>query len=328
MKNENTRTLVFGAMMVAMTAILMLTCRYVPMLSIFGAFVCGIPMAVFAAKSGFKLLIPATIAVFAVLVFIDGNFVSAASTLLMSVVPGVVAGYTLGRKKPFFIILFATCVAVCIGWLFELLVLKVLIGSGIDEIIKETLSQMKIYMDSMLNSLNGSEISALKVPPEKFISLALETVEFTIRLYFPSLVIVSSMVTGYIIIRISGFVINRAQIANVKSVPFSFLRVPRSMSVVAIICYIIYIFLDQKSTTWPIFANLVMILYVIIGICGLSVIDFKLKKKITSGLLRFIIYAVIFLFASALMGIILSILVLVGIMDVNRDFRHIETTGE
>lgn len=325
MKNKNTKMLVFGGLMVALTAVLMLACRYMPVLSVLGTFICGVPMAVFAAASGFKLLIPATIAVFALSVLIDGNLISAASMVFMSVVPGIAAGFMLGRKKSFFAGLFVTCLAVCVGWIFELLVLETFLDSGFDEIIGEVLSQVKTILNTLVGSLDKSTTESLKVSPEQLVGLAMEMVEFSTRLYLPSVVILSSMVSGYIIIRISGFVISRAHICDVKILPFSHLRAPRNMSVVAIIFYIIYIFLNQNSGLWPVFANLVLILYAIIGTCGLSVIDFNLKAKINSGLLRFLIYAGVFFFGSTLMSIISTILILIGIMDASRDFRRIGT---
>ena len=55
-----------------------------------------------------------------------------------------------------------------------------------------------------------------------------------------------------------------------------------------------------------------------------SVIDFKLKVKIPSGFLRFLIYALVFIFGSALMGVVSSVLIVIGILDASHNFRGIE----
>ncbi|MDO4744498.1 MAG: DUF2232 domain-containing protein, partial [Clostridia bacterium] len=145
---------------------------------------------------------------------------------------------------------------------------------------------------------------------------------------FPSFVIISSMFTGYIIIRLSGFIIRRARLANIENLPFSMLKAPRSMSLIAIVFYSFYIFMSRESEIWPVIANVVMILYTIIGICGLSFIDFKLMKKIHSGFIRFIIYLAVFFLGGALMSIISNILIIIGILDGTRDFRGIGNSGE
>lgn len=328
MKKENINTLVFAAMMIALTAVLFLVCKYMPLFSVFSTFVCGIPMAVFAAKNGLKSVVPTLIAIFAISVIIDGNVISALSMLFMSVIPGFAAGYMQGRKKTFFESLFAVCFAVCIGWVFELLMIEVFAASGIEALLDQVMSEMKVATNSLVDKMDSSLTENMKVSPEQAMNMILDAMKFTMQLYFPSLIVISSMITGYIIIRVSGFVLNRARILDTKAMPFSHLKAPRSMSTVAIICYLFYIFWNQESNFWPVLANVVTILYTIIGICGLSVVDFKLKAKVKTGVLRFFIYLAVFLFGGALMGIISSVLVIIGIMDVNRDFRMIEKSRE
>ncbi len=328
MKKENIKTLVFAAMMIALTAILLLVCRYMPVFSVFGTFVCGIPMAVFAAKNGLKSVIPTLVAIFAISVIIDGNVISALSMIFMSVIPGLAAGYMQGRKKPFFESLFVVCVAVCIGWIFELLMIEIFAPLGIEALFDQVMNEMKLATNSLAGMMEGTLSENLKVSPEQAVDIILETMKFTMRLYFPSLIVISSMVTGYIVIRVSGFVLNRARILETKNPLFSYLKAPRSMSTVAIICYLFYMLWNQESNFWPILANVVTILYTIIGICGLSVVDFKFKAKIKNGVLRFFIYLAVFFLGGALMSIISSVLVIIGIMDVNRDFRMIEKSRE
>ncbi len=328
MKNKNTKTIVFGALMVALTAVLMVVSRYIPLFSVFGTFVCGIPMAVFAAKYDFRALVPTVIAVFAVSVVIDGNFISAASVLLLSIVPGATAGYMLGKNRPFFISLFGTCLAVCVGWLFQLFVIEVLMDQGINEIFGEVLKQTEAVLTQTIGQIDKSAMNSSATSPEEILKLALETTEFVMRLYFPFLVVLSSMITGYIIIRVSGFVIKRTGSANIRLVPFSEIKAPRSMSFVALLCYMVYVFTDEKSNMWPVLANVVAIIYTIIGVSGLSVVDFKLKAKVPSGGLRFLIYALVFFLGSAFMSIIYMILIVIGITDASRNFRQIGIDGE
>lgn len=321
---KETKGLREGAMMTALTAVLILLCRYVPILSLFGTFICSLPMAALSARNGFKVLIPSVIAVFVMSIFIDGNAISAAMTLFMSVIPGVVAGYMLGRKKPFYIALFGTCLAVCVGWIFEILMLEMFLDSGIDKILDETMKQLQTVMNTMIKSLGEDMPKNEQLNPTKLAAVMLETAEMTIRLYFPAFVVIAAMITGYIILRLSGFLIRRARLANVETLTFAMLKAPRNMSLVAIVCYIAFIFIDPKARLMPVFANVVMILYTIIGVCGLSVLDFKLQTKISAAPLRFLIYAAVFVFGGVFMSIISSVLIIIGILDGSRDFRCIE----
>ncbi len=328
MKNKDTKALREGAMMVALTTVLMLLTRYVPFFSTVGIFICGIPLAALAARNDLKVLLPALAVTFAAGIMIDGNIISSATTLLMSCLPGVVAGYMLGRKKQFFMTLCYTCMAVCIGWLFQLVIMEIIIGNGIDEMFTQVIAQLQATMSDVMKSMGEDFGEGLKVSPQQFLDTMLSQTEAAMRLYFPAFVVISSMITSYIIIRVSGFVIKRAHLADIETVPFSMLKAPNSLSIVAVIFYAVHIFMSDKSVLRPLLANTVMILYTILGVCGLSFVDYKLKSKIKSSGLRFGIYVLVFLFGSMLMNIISNVLIIVGILDAGRDFRQIGSYGQ
>lgn len=324
MKKENTRGIREGAMMVALTVVFMLLNKYVPLFSFVGMFVCGLPMAILAARNGFKVTIPAVLAVFLVAILVDGGVISAASTVLMSVLPGAVAGYMLGQKKPFFTALFATCVATCIGWIFELAVLELVIGNGIDEILAETMRQMETVMKSAFASFGDALSDKLGMDSETFVDVMLKTMGEMFRIYIPAMVVISSMITGYVILRLSAFFIKRTKLAGVECIPFSQLKAPRSISIVAVILYIIYMFSQPMTTLWAIVANAVLILYAALAACGLSFIDFKFKNKIKSTIPRFLIYGAVLLFGGFLMGFVVNALIIIGILDSGRNFRGLK----
>lgn len=328
MNRNKTKALREGAMMVALTIILVLVVRYAPIFSLVGAFVCGVPMAALAARNGFKVTIPSIAAVFLVSLMVIGDVLSTVSTMFMSVLPGAVAGYLLGRKQPFFITVGATALMVCVGWLFQLLILDVFLGEGIEEMLKSAISQSKGMLETMISTLQKNGALGEAVNIDALSKTLLDMVEYTARLYFPSFIIISSMVTGYITMRFCGFVIKRTKVAEVDVVPFSMIKAPRSMSYVAVFLCLIYVFSGQGSTLWNILANVVLILYTILGICGLSFIDYKFKSRVKSSVLRMVIYAAVFLLGSALMNLISNILIIIGILDSSRDFRKIEMATE
>lgn len=328
MKRENMRALREGAMMVALTVILMILNKYVPMFSVVGVFMCGVPMAALAARNGFKIIISAVVSSFLVAILIDGGIISAVSTILMSVLPGAVAGYMLGRKKAFFYTLFATSLMVCLGWIFELLMIELVVGQGIDKMFAEAIAQMRTAMNGVIQSLGQTIKETAGISSDEFAEKLFQEVEFTIRTFFPSIVVVSSMFSAYIIIRLSGFIIKRAKLASIEVLPFSMLKAPRSISVVAVIAFLFYLFSDAKGVFASVLTNVVFVLYMVLGVCGLSFIDFKIKNTIKSAPLRILIYVLVMFFGGMLIGFVLNLLIIIGILDSGRDFRKIGDCGQ
>lgn len=314
--------------MVALTAVLILATRFVPFFSMVGTFACGIPLAALAARNGFKVTIPATVAILGVTVLITGDVLSAISIVLMSVLPGGVAGYTLGKRCSFFTALFATCITVCIGWLAELLVIDLIFAGGIDEMLAQALDSSRVMLDAMIQTMAETGVLSVNITADEFAGMLMQETEKLIRLFMPSFVVVISMTEGYLIMRLCGFVINRARLAAIEVIPFSQIKAPSSMCTVAVIGYLIFIFSGTGTVFGSVLANLVFIVYTIIGVCGFSVVDFKLKKNIKSAWARFGIYAAIFIFGGAFMLYIALGLIIVGILDSRRDFRKLAPNGE
>ncbi len=325
MNTEKSKGLREGAMMVALTVILVLLTWYVPMFSLIGTFACAVPMACLSARCGLRASVPAVVATLVISALFTGSIVSAVSIVLMSVLPGAIAGYFLGRRSPFFVTLFGTCAAVCVGWIAEILLLDVLVADGgIEKMFAEITGQFSEIMKTVTESMESEGAAEA----EKIIKTLTDAMGYTFRLYFPSLVIISSMVIGYIIIMLCAFVIKRTKSKDVKVLPFSRLKAPKNMSTVAVIAYICYMLAGNESTFSAVLANVVLVLYAIIGICGLSLLDSKLGKKIKSGIARIIIYAVVFLFGGLFLSLILNALVIAGILDSAYNFRKIDIEDE
>lgn len=328
MNRENNRALREGAMMVALTAVFILLYRFVPLFSLIGLFICGIPMSALAARNGLSALVPALIATLVVSILICGGFLTAVSIMLMSIIPGAVAGYMLGKKASFFATLFSTCLCVCLGWIFELAMLELFTGGGIDEMFAQMMKQFEDTFLQMTASLGQEALKNAEIKPEEIAATLLETFAYAIRLYFPSVIVITAMISGYIIIRLAAFVIKRCKLKDVSALPFSMLKAPRSLGTVTVLLYLMMLFTDQKSNLWPLLSNVVMVLYTILAICGLSFVDFKLKRKIKKAPLRFLIYFGVFFAGSMLISFIIDILIIISLFDSGRDFRKIEFHGD
>lgn len=311
-----------GAMMIALTVILVLLTYYVPFLSGFGMFVCGIPMAALAARNGLKAALPAVLGIFAVSVIVMGSPLAALSTVLMSVLPGLAAGYCMGKDKPFFATLSVCCLTVCAGWLLELFAVdKLLTGQGVEEMIKEAAKQFEDMMNAVIGGYASKSEDGAKLAETMKAMVA--TAEYMIKLYFPSMVVLMSAAVGYAVVRLSGFVLRRTKIKDADTVLFSQMKAPRSMAYTAVALYVAMLFMKSGSPVWSVTANAVFVLFALIGVCGLSLADYKLRAKIRSGGARAAIYAAVFFFGGFLFIIAAYVLIFMGLFDSTRNYRGI-----
>ena len=309
-------------MMAALTAVLIVLSWYMPLFSVVGVFACGVPMACLAARHGIRVTLTAMAAAYGVSALATGSLLSPFSVMLMSVIPGAVAGHFLGRRRPFFAGLFAVCLAVCAGWLAELLVIdKIIGGEGVAGMLAEMTEQLKKSADAVSGLLPAESMGG--IDPSEFVKTLTDTFEYTLRLYFPSIVIVSSMLIGYIIIRLSGFVIKRARLCEIETVPFSCLKAPASLTCIMVLVYLALMFMKENTALWSVLANVVFVLYTIVVLCGLSFVDSKLAKHLKSSALRVFIYVFVFFAASFALSIIMNVLVIIGILDSTHDYRKL-----
>lgn len=324
MKNNNSKAVREGAMMIALTAVLVLLTWYVPLFSFVGMFVCGVPMACMAARNDTRFTVVALVGVLVITFLVTMSLPSAVSIMLMTILPGAVAGWCMGKKINFFSSLFATCLTVCVGWLVMVFLIDSLMqGQNVESMMNEMLGQFEQIFDASVASmpqeiLEQSEISTA-------VHAMTETMKAVFRLYFPALVVIGSMMIGYVIHVLCGFFIKRLKLAEINTVPFSQLKAPRGMCFLAVVLYFVSMLSNGKSVFGAVCANVVMILYTIIGICGLSMVDFFFARVVKKGALRALIYFAVFMFGSILMGILSSAMIMAGIIDSSYNFRRIST---
>ncbi len=313
-------------MMIALTTVLVLLTWYVPLFSFAGTFICGVPMACMAARNNTKYTAIAVVGVFVITFLITMNLPSAVFIILMTILPGVVAGWCTGKRFNFFSSLFATCLTVCVGWLVMVFLIDSLMqGNGIEDMMNEMLGQFEQMFEASVTNMPQEMLDKTEISTA--FHAMMETMKAMLRLYFPALVVISSMLIGYIIYMICGFFIKRLKVAESNAVPFSMLKAPRGMCFLAVILYLVLMLGDEKSTFVAVSANVVMILYTIIGVCGLSLADFFFARVVNKGILRVLIYFGVFVFGSFLLGILSSLLIMAGIIDSSYNFRRISTDG-
>ena len=110
-----------------------------------------------------------------------------------------------------------------------------------------------------------------------------------------------------------------------KVTTFSRFRVPGTLVLVSIICMAGYS-LSESSYKY-IFLNVLLILTSYCFLCGVSILDFALKKKVSSPLLRVIILFLILTVGNIILsGTVSMILLIMGIMDSMFNYRRLPGT--
>jgi uncharacterized protein YybS (DUF2232 family) len=141
----------------------------------------------------------------------------------------------------------------------------------------------------------------------------------------PSMLIVFSMVIGYIHLALLNFVMKKSQVDKSDYVYIDSHCAPRSMTYVYFILSIVAMFSESGEAMYIVLNNVIVILDIIIAFCGLSFIESKFKNKLKIKTLRCIIYVAVILFTGNLAIQILSI---IGMFDSFSDYRGIRRLGE
>lgn len=325
MKNKiSLRGIRDGAMMTVLTVIFMLMSIYVPIFSFIGMFLSGIPLAALYAKDGFATSVCAAVCSVLIMFVITGEIISSVSLVVAFVVPGLVAGICLKKKYNFFYSVIYTGAAFLVGLLFELLIIKFFMG-GVDKMLTEFLSGVQKTLEEAIRVM-ADENSGVNI--QQATKTLMDTIMYTAKLYFPSVLIVISLFSAYCMYTFAGFILKKLRLCQVKMVQFYMLRAPKSMSLAAVVLYVLSFFLKPDSMVSAAFYNIIFVIYAFIAFCGLSFIDYKFKKIVKRGFIRTLIYVLLFLFGGMFMAMILNVCIILGILDSSMNFRRISAIDE
>ena len=222
-----------GAMMTALTVIFMLIALYVPLFSVIGMFLSGLPLAVLYIKDGIRPTVWSAVVSVLILFAFTGNILSVLSLVIANGLPGIVAGICVKKKLNLFYSVVYTGTAFLFGILTELLMIRLFMG-GIEtmfaqmfEMTEKSLEEIsKLFADTGVSLAGKEEFTA-----------AMELIKTTFRLYFPSMLVIMSMVSGYIVYSVYTLILRKLRLTGIKPCPFSMLRAPRRLGNVAVLLY-------------------------------------------------------------------------------------------
>lgn len=324
MKNKiDIRGIRDGAMMTALTVIFMLLSLYVPLFSFIGMFLSGIPLAVLYARDGIMPSVLSAVCSFLIMFVFTGDLFNVFTLVVAYAVPGLVAGICLKKRLNFFRSVLFTGAAFLAGILLEVLMIKLFMG-GIDQMFTELFSGLGKTVEEALKSVSGAGSEEIAQTAKSFA----DTIIYMAKLYFPSVLIVSSFFCAYLMCSFAGFILKRLKLCNVKTVPFYMLRAPKSMSIAAVLLYILSFFINPEGMVSAAFLNILFVIYALVSVCGFSFIDYKFKGLVKKGYLRALIYIAVFIFGGMFITLFINICLIIGIFDSTMNFRRISAVNE
>lgn len=323
-KNFSSKAVRDGAMMSALTVIFLLIAFYVPVFSVIGMFLSGLPLAVLYIKHGLKPTIWAAVVSSVVFFAFCGQILSAVSMIISNAIPGIAAGVCIKKRYNLFTSVIYTGTAFLVGIMVEILMIRFFMG-GLDAVLEQIFENTRKTAEGLGAMMTESGGTGLD---KNSINSAIEMVKTTFRMYFPSMLVIISCLAGYILYSVYVFIIRRLRLTSIIVRPFSMLRTPRGMVNTAFILYVVSIFISEDSYVRAAILNVATVLYSFIIISGFSCIDYKLSKKIKKGALRGLIYVLVMVVLGVLMPFIMNICLIIGLLDSSMNFRRISPFTE
>lgn len=322
MKKNTAASICEGAVVVALTVILSLAGMYVPVLGLFAAMLSGIPLMWLIIRRGMYISFAALIASMALIFALTGNFISGPLNCLLSLLPYMTTGFCIKKNYKYYTTLAAVAVADLFGYLVMIVVTNQTTGeNSVLKMIDDYFAAIKNLMGTYVTGEGTEGLSDM-------LTSSFETIKNTLLSYFPSILIIVSLAGGYVILSLGIFFAKRLRISNYNYVPFRMIRLPKSMLIIALVLMLLSFFASDTSSYGLALKNLVAVVSFVLAIGGLSVVDYKLSKRIQSGYKRFLIYLLVMVLGYIFISLIFYALLLVGMIDSNIDLRKAGRDGD
>lgn len=299
------RSITEGAILTALYSIFLLGVFYIPLLGSLFVFILPIPFIIYVVRHSFKkgfLLL--TVALF--ITYIIGSILALPFTFMFGIT-GMVMGYVYSLNKSSFTILASSSISFLVNFVLLFVITTVFFKINFIEDTKKLMYQ----------SIEASEkmITAFGQPTEQF-KLMYDSIEL-LTYIVPSAMVIASVMLAFVAQLLATQILKRF---NFKINPFpkvSEWQFPKSMLWYYLIVMILYMIgLEQGSLLFTIVINLLIVLTIIMTIQGFSFVFFYCQKNgYSSGV------PVIILVVSLLLPFLLSIIRILGIIDLGFDLR-------
>jgi uncharacterized protein YybS (DUF2232 family) len=331
--NRNAKKLLEVIYLTIATVILAVIGFYIPVLM----FLSAVPLAVLSVKTNEKVALLSAAGSYMFLIILTQQIVLATTILFAFGFAGIAIGHGLKRKWTFSEMFFISAGAYLFSLLTTILFLNYVEGvNQINQLITLRIKALEELITQIEANLH--ETGALLGDEQKyadFFSIGkaeLVRIEYIIRLFIPSFFIISSAFSGYLALMSSKAILSRSGYDYKYFPAFSELRISRSAIVVFLLSFLLSSLATQQMIRGA-FANIAFILSMVFMVCGLSILDFFVKKAGIPGVVRVIIYLIVF-GIMMLLGIIVpflhpvNILIILTLTDSIFNFRKLGHKGE
>lgn len=244
-----------------------------------------------------------------------GNLMNILSILLMlCVIPTALLVYK--KKLTFFSGVFLGTFLFLMSFGCSVYGVSVMYGySPLDAMINDSFADIMVVYSSV-PGISDQDIGAVNQAMTYFKNI------YTVLL--PAIVILSNLFWVYIIMMISkgAFALFGRDVSGFAK--FCDLKMPKSALVLSVISYILFMIFKNQQIGYA-FLNFSLIIFMICSVCGLSVIDYAIRKKVKISVLRVLIYILALCTLTVLTGIGGTVPIFVGMMDAVFDFRKMKT---
>lgn len=323
------RDLSEGAIMIVITMMIIICSVYIPGFMMLGLLAASVPAACLAMR---RNIITAGIAVIActlLSIFVTHSIIGAVEIALLMILPGIAAGICFRKHTDFFLALMLVCACVIAGMMFSIFILNIMTeGNGISGIIEESSAMVE---QAIKNVISNTYVGIQNISSEKLsesVGEIVTQIKEMILFYFPCGIFIVAVVIAYLQLMLCAFIIRRTHSGFPTIVPFNRMKAPKSMCYITAGLFLLSLFMSQDNVIDATLMNLNVILYFIIGICGFSLVDNQIARKIPGGIFRVMIYLGAIMLGGALIGLLLNGLILLGMMDSMLDFRKLGKAGE
>lgn len=325
MKSFSAKTVCEGAVVSALTVILVMLGTYVPVISLFAVFICGLPVAYLVIRHGMKTALTSFAVSIILLLIITGNIITVVLTACVVLLPGLTAGCLISKNNRYYSTLFAVCASVLFGVLVNIMMIDVFTGgeNGVVGMVDEAINSTKNILMPVIEEAQNNGITGMT----EMVDSLLSQTKTAFLSYFPTILIIYSLAVGYLVLASVIFFMKRLRVKNYGYIRFSMIKAPKSMSFVLVILMLVSFFSNDTTIYTLVLKNVVAVLSFILAVNGLSIIDFSLKKSVKSGYARFGIYMAVIVVGYIILSVIFYLLMLVGMIDSTRDIRRLKRVG-
>lgn len=306
--HENRKALTESAMIAALTSIFVVSTFYIPVLTILLALV-PVPFMVLAVRRGNRYAFFSLIVVTLIISFLTGILYGLFMLVLFGPMSLAMGWWIRHRKEPHEVIFIgAVGSAAAIFAMIQLIAFV----SGI---------QLTAEISAMFNTVLEQQTSTLQQLNIEFIAVN-EMVNYLL-LIFPALIMIQSLFSAFLNYYLTMAILRRFIPSDEQLPEFSRFRLPGHVVLGSLLLLALSYFSQfiEGINNAGLIANIMLLIIVIFFMQGISLVSFLIKRTRVPRWIRVVVLIIL-----VLLSPMITIVALLGLIDVLADFRKLTTS--